>query len=120
MTLRTIKYDSFKRGDTPVFGYTFTAPVDGFVWTGITADFAITDVESPSNNSGAAVVRTNETLTVNSDGSASLSLQPTVEESNAFSPDTEYNVELQLKDSGGSNVATVITGLVKIVQDYII
>lgn len=120
MATKVIKYDNFKRGDTPLFAFTFTAPYVGFNWVGVTADAAITAVDAPTNNSGAAVVRLDQALAVNDDGSAITSIQPTVAESKALKPNTGYKVELQLKDNSGTNVATAVTGTVYVEQDYII
>lgn len=120
MALKKIKYDPFKRGDTPVFSFTFSAPTVGFSWTGVTADFALTNVDNPTDNTGAGVVRTALTLTTNVDGSATCSIQPTATESKALTPSSTYKVEIQLKDSGGANVATASTGTVEVLQDYII
>jgi len=117
--LKVIQYDPFKRGDTPVFAFQFTPPFDGFDWTTITADIAMTDVSNPVDNTGAAMVRLNQALTVDVSNVASVSAQPTVLESKALTPEAEYKVEIQLKE-GSNNVATPITGSVKIVQDYII
>ena len=119
MAQKIIKYDSFKRGDTPVFGFTFTPPVVGFVWSGITVDGSITSVAAPNDNTGASVLRTNQTLTVDSSNVATFTMQPTVAESKAMTPGTEYKVEVQLKE-GSSNVTTPVTGTVKVLQDYIV
>lgn len=120
MATKIIKYDPFKRGDTPVFSFTLKPPTVGYSWSGITADFALTAVDSPNDNTGAGVVRTAQALTTNADGTASFSVQPTVAESKALSPDTTYHVEVQLKDGGGTNVATAMTGTVLVEQDYVI
>lgn len=120
MALKVIKYDPFKRGDTPVFGFTFTSPYVGFSWAGVTCDFAITDVPSPSDNTGAGVIRTAVAITDNGDGTGSASFELTTVESKALAPNTTYNVELQLKDGGGTNVATASTGTVLVQQDYVI
>lgn len=117
---KVITYDPFKRGDTPVFQFNFTAPTVGFSWTGITADAAITNVAAPANNTGAGVYRAAQTLTVNGDNSTTLLVQPTVSESNALTPGATYKVEVQLKDGGGTNVATAVTGTVLVQQDYVI
>lgn len=119
MANKTITYDPFKRGDTPVFLFVYSPPIVGFDWTGITVDLAMTDVEDPLNNAGAAVYRANQTLSIDASNNASVSMQPTVAESKALSPDTNYKVEAQLK-SGGDNVTTPVTGTVKILQDYVI
>lgn len=120
MANKTIKYDSFKRGDTPVFEFVYSPPTSDFDWSGIVADIAMTEIEAPDNNTGAAVYRANVALTVDGDNKASLSMQPTVFESKALTAGATYKVEAQLKDSGGSNVTTPITGLVNILQDYVI
>lgn len=120
MANQKITYDAFKRGDTPVFQFNYTPPSSSFSWTGITADLAITDVEDPANNTGAAAYTADVALTINADNSATVSIQPTVAESKALTPGTTYQVEAQLKDVGGTNVTTPVTGTVKILQDYVI
>ena len=120
MATKTIKYTPFKRGDTPVFRFDYTAPSDDFDWTGIVADFALTSIDAPANNAGAGVYRADVALTVNDDNSATISVQPSVAESKALTPDTDYKVEAQLKDGGGTNVTTPVTGTVKVLQDYVI
>src|SRR5882672_9713254 len=113
MANKNVKYDAFKRGDTPVFEFVYTPPTVGFDWTGITVDLAITDVEDPLNNTGAAVYRSNVTPTIDASNQAHVSIQPTVIESKALTPDTNYKVEAQLKQ-GGTNVTTPVTGTVKV------
>lgn len=120
MATKVIKYDSFKRGDTPVFEFIYSAPTEGFDWSGIVADIAMTDVDDPNNNSGAGIYRANVSLTINVDNTATLSMQPTVVESKALTPDTDYKVEAQLKDAGDTNVTTPVTGIVHVEQDYVI
>ena len=117
--LKVIQYDPFKKGDTPVFAFQFTPPYEGFDWDTITADIAMTDVSNPVNNVGAAMVRLDQDLTVDVNNIATVSAQLTVIESKALTADTEYKVEVQLKE-GSTNVATPITGKVTIVQDYIV
>lgn len=117
---KVISYDPFKRGDTPVFQFNFSAPTTGFSWTGITADAVITSATAPTTNTGAGVYRSAQTMTINADNSATLLVQPTVAESNALAPGTNYNVEVQLKDASGTNVATAVTGTVLVQQDYVI
>lgn len=117
---KTITYDPFKRGDTPVFVFNFSQPDPTFVWDDINADFAMTAVDEPNDNSGAGVVRLAESLTVNEDNSCTLTVQPTTAESKALSPDTTYKIEVQLKDNEDANVATAITGQVLVEQDYVI
>lgn len=119
MATKTIKFDDFKRGDTPVFEFVYTAPTTDFDWSGIVVDIAMTSVEEPNSNSGAAVYRPGVSLTVDGD-TASVSMQPTVSESKALTPGTTYKIEAQLKDGGGTNVTTPVTGTVKIIQDYVI
>ena len=116
---KVIKYSSFKRGDTPVFAFTFTSPYDGFDWSATVADFAMTKVAEPNDNTGASVIRIGEPVTDNGDDTATYETQLLVAESNALTPDTEYNVELQLK-TGSTDVATVATGVVTVLQDYVI
>ena len=117
--LKVIQYDPFKKGDTPVFAFQFTPPYEGFDWDTITADIAMTDVSNPVDNVGAAMVRLNQVLTTDVNNIATVSAQLTVAESKALTAETEYKVEIQLKE-GGTNVATPITGKVTIVQDYIV
>lgn len=116
---KIIKYTAFKRGDTPQFGFVYTPPFVGFVWTSILVDAAITSVDAPNDNTGASVVRLNQTLTINADNTASFSFGPTIAESKLLTPGSTYKVEVQLKESG-VNVATPITGQVDVVQDYVI
>lgn len=117
--LRVIKMDSFKKGDTPVFEFNFSAPFDGFSWTGVVADMALTNVSAPTNNAGAGMVRTGISVTDNGDGTGTVSEQITAVESAALvvSP---YKIEVQLKDGGGANIATAATGKLTVVQDYVI
>lgn len=117
---RTIIYKPFKRGDTPVFAFQFPSPAVGFSWSGITADFAMTAASAPSDNTGAAVLRLAQALSVDGNDQASFSVQPTTTESKALIPGTTYNIEVQLKDSGGAHVATASTGTVIVEQDYVI
>lgn len=119
MANKKITYDPFKRGDTPVFQFVYSPPSVGFDWTGITVDIAMTDVEDPLNNSGAAVYRPDLTPSIDAGNNATVSLQPTVVESKALTPGASYKVEAQLKQ-GGDNVTTPVTGTVKILQDYVI
>lgn len=114
-----IQYDSFYRGDTPVFAYEFSQPYAGFSWSGVTADYAMTDIEAPDDNTGAAVVRLAQPLTIDGDNNASFQVQPTVVESKALTAGSKYMVQVQLKE-GSTNVATPVTGKVKVLQDYII
>ncbi len=120
MASRIIKYDSFKRGDTPVFGFTFTAPSLTFNWTTILIDAAMTSNTAPNDNSGAGLLRQNQTLTVDAANNAYFYLQPSVSESKALTPGATYSIEVQLKDTTNTNVATPLTGQVTILQDYII
>jgi hypothetical protein len=120
MALKIIKYEPFKRGDTPVFAFTFTQPATGFNWATVTIDGAITAVEAPNDNTGASVSRLNQTLTVDASNTASFNMQPIVAESRALTAGGTYRVEVQLKDNGGTNVATAVTGQVTILQDYVI
>ncbi len=117
--LDPIKRDPFKRGDTANFVYVFTEPYDGFDWSTVTIDCSLTAVEAPSDNSGAAAVRTGQALSVDSDNTASYSFQLTEAESEALVPGTTYYDECQLKQSG-TYVATPITGKTTIKQDYVI
>jgi len=117
---KPIKRDPFKRGDTVTFAYVFTQPYVGYSWTGVTIDCALTAVDAPTNNTGAAAVRTAQSLTVDVDNTATYLFQLTAAESNALVPGTTYKDECQLKESSGTYVTTPITGETKIVQDYII
>lgn len=117
--LKVIQYDSFKKGDTPVFAFQFTPPYAGFDWSTITADIAMTDVSNPIDNSGAAMLRLAQTLTVDASNVATVNAQLTTTESKALNVDSEYKVEIQLKE-GTTNVATPVTGKVTIIQDYVI
>lgn len=119
MALKTVKYESFKRGDTPVFAFRFNPPYAGFDWSTITADIAMTDVSNPTDNTGAAMVRLGQTLTTDTDNIAEVSAQLSVTESKALTPNAKYKVEIQLKE-GVSNVLTPITAEVQIAQDYVI
>lgn len=120
MAPKTIKYEPFKRGDTPVFEFIFNTPTEEYDWSNVVLDAAMTNSDSPTDNSSAAVARVNQSLAVDLDGSsARYELQPTPEESKAFVPG-KYRIEVQLKDNGGMNVATPLTGEVAIIQDYVI
>src|SRR3954470_18567762 len=100
---KTIKYSSLKRGDTPVFAFTFTAPTAGYSWAGVQADFAMTVVAAPTDNTGAAAKRINQAVNDNGNGTATFSVQLTTAESNALIPNSDYTVEVQLKEGGGAN-----------------
>lgn len=117
---KIIKYDSFKRGDTPVFAFAFTEPTVGYSWAGITVDAAITDIQAPVDNVGAGVIRLNQSLTIDASNTATFTMQPTVAESKALTPGSTYKVEIQLKQSSGAYVTTPVTGQVLVEQDYII
>lgn len=119
MALSFIKRDSFKRGDTAAFNYQFSEPSPGFDWSTITLDCALTDVNAPNDNSGAAAIRTAQTVTVNTDNSAYYIFQLTPAESNALIPGATYIDECQLKQ-GTSYVSTAVSGKTKIAQDYVI
>ena len=119
MAVQTITVNDFKRGDTPTFRFNFSDPYEGFDWTGITVDCAMTDVQAPEDNTGAAAVRLNQTITVGVDGVAYYEMTLTVTESKALDPGATYVVEAQLKQ-GGTLVVTPLTVKVKVVQDYII
>jgi hypothetical protein len=115
----SIQYNSMKRGDTPAFTYVFSAPYTGFDWTTVLADFAMTNVAAPTDNTGAGVLRTNLTLSTDTSNRATVAVTPTVAESKALTPGSNYEVEIQLKQ-GSTVVTTPITGKIKVVQDYII
>jgi hypothetical protein len=116
---KTIKRDPFKRGDTVVFVYEFTEPYDGFDWSTVTIDCSLTAVAAPTDNTGAAAVRTGETLDVDTDNTASYSFQLTEEESASLVPGTKYKDECQLRQSG-DYLVTPITGETLVKQDYVI
>lgn len=116
---KVIKYASMKRGDTPVFGFQFLKPYDGFNWSVVTADIAMTAEAAPTTNAGAAMLRIGQGLTVDSEGNATVTAQPTPTESQALKPGIEYTVEVQLKQ-GTTNVTTPVTGKIKVEQDFII
>jgi hypothetical protein len=120
MATQVITYDPFKRGDTAAFTFEFTEPYEGFDWSTVTIDSSMTAVEAPSDNSGAAAIRLNQSLTTDASNTASYTLQLSVSESKSLVPDSTYNVEAQLKESSGTFVTTPITGQVTIVQDYVI
>lgn len=117
--LKTIKRDPFKRGDTVVFQYLFDPPFVGYSWSGVVLDCTFTNVSAPTDNTGAAASRLNQTLTVNPDNSAYFLFQLTHAESAALTPGATYHDECQLKE-GDTNYLTPITGVTVISQDYII
>lgn len=114
-----IKYQDFKRGDTQNFVWVFTPPYVGYNWSVVTLDCAMTSVTTPTDNSGAAATRINQTLTVDASNSASYTFALTHAESLTLTPGATYKVEPQLKENG-VNYITPITGTVDILQDYII
>lgn len=118
-TLKVIKRDPFKRGDTVAFMYQFQPPYSGFDWSTVQIDCAFTNVTAPSDNSGAAAVRINQPLTVNPDNSAYYLFQLTHAESSSCTPGATYQDECQLKQSG-TNYLTPIQGQTIVQQDYII
>lgn len=120
MAQKTIKRDPFKRGDTACFAYVFTEPFVGYDWSTVTVDCAFTAITAPTDNSGAAAVRTAQSLTVDANNTATYLFQLTTAESNALVPGTVYKDECQLKESGGTFVTTPITGQTTISQDYVI
>jgi hypothetical protein len=117
---KVIKYDSFYRGDTATFGFRFTQPYVGYDWSNVKLDTAMTNVSSPNDNNGAAAIRLNQSLTVDSSNNAYYGFQLTAIESKALTPGETYKVQAQLKENSGTNVVTPITGEVEIAQDYII
>lgn len=119
MAENTLKRKPFKRGDTACFVYEFEPPYDGFSWSGVTVDCAFTAIQSPSNNSGAAAVRLDQTLDVDADNVATYLFQLTKAESAALVPSSVYIDECQLKQ-GTDYLTTPVTGQTKIQQDYII
>ena len=119
MALKIINRPSFYRGDTAAITYKFTEPYSGVDWSGITVDCTLTSVTAPTDNSGAAAIRTAQAVTVNSDNSAYYTFQLTIAESNALVPGTTYIDQCQLKQSG-LYVSTAVTGQTKIAQDFVI
>lgn len=119
MATNIIKYSPFKRGDTPNFGFTYSAPYAGYNWSVVTVDAAMTSIDEPINNTGAAVLRLNQPLVINLDGSAYFGFGPTITESKALLPGVTYTVEAQLKE-GANVVTTPVTGQVLVQQDYVI
>ena len=117
--LKIIKRDPFKRGDTVCFQYEFDPPFVGYDWSVVRLDCTFTDVKAPNDNTGAAAVRLNQTLTTNPDNSAFYIFQLTHTESSALTPGATYSDECQLKESG-TNYLTPIQGQTTISQDYII
>jgi hypothetical protein len=114
----TVTLNPFKRGDTPTFRFEFSNPYTGFDWSGITADCAMTDIENPNDNTGAAATRLNQPLQTSSTG-AYYEFTLTIVESKALAVETQYKVEIQLKQ-GTTVVVTPVTANVKVLQDYII
>lgn len=112
-----ISVESFKRGDTPTFRFSFSNPYAGFDWSGISLDGAMTNVQAPSDNTGAAALRSNQALVTDSNG-AHYDFTLTVVESKALIVG-DYKVEVQLKQ-GTTTVTTPVTVKVKVLQDYII
>lgn len=114
----SVTLDPFKRGDTPTFLFSFSNPYVGFNWSGITLDVAMTSVIAPADNTGAAAVRLNQSLTTDAQG-AHYQFTLTVTESKALTVSAQYKVEAQLKQ-GVTSVATPATATVKVLQDWII
>ncbi|RYF61372.1 MAG: hypothetical protein EOO27_02365 [Comamonadaceae bacterium] len=120
MANKVIKYDSFKRGETPTFYFDCSQPYEGFSWTGITGTIVLTNLQSPNDNTGAGVKRESINPSVDpATNIATYSMKPTVEESKALLPNITYKVELKLME-GTENVVKPITGEVKVIQDYAI
>lgn len=119
MSLKTIKRQPFKRGDTACFLYNLSPPSVGFDWSTVTVDCALTAQTAPTDNTQAAAIRTSQPLTVNADGTASYAFQLTLAESQALIPGTTYIDECQLKQ-GGLYATTAVTGQTVVAQDYII
>ena len=117
-TNQTVALDPFKRGDTPTFRFSFSNPYVGFDWTTVTLDGAMTSVIAPADNTGAAAIRTSQTLVTDAQG-AHYDFTLTIAESKALTVSSQYNVECQLKQSGTS-VSTPVTAKVKVLQDYVI
>jgi hypothetical protein len=117
-TNKTVKVEPFKRGDTPTFRFSYSNPHTGFSWTGVTIDAAMTSVEAPADNTGAAATRLNQAVTTDAQG-AHYEFTLTVAESKALTVDTEYKVEAQLKE-GTTSVSTPVTIKVKVLQDWVI
>lgn len=114
----TVTLDPFKRGDTPTFYFSFSNPYVGFDWSGITLDGAMTSVQAPADNTGAAALRLNQSLVTDAQG-AHYQFTLTVAESKALTVGAQYEVECQLKQ-GTTSVATPATAKVKVLQDYVV
>lgn len=118
-TIKPIKRDAFKRGDTQCFTYEFTEPYDGFDWSTVKVNCSFTNVSAPANNAGAAATRLNQSLVVDSDNVATYVFQLTRAESLTLVPGSTYVDECELKEND-TYFITPITGESEIVQDYII
>jgi len=118
MSLRIIKRDSFKRGDTASFIYQFTQPYIGFDWSVVTIDCSLTSNTAPTDNTGA-IIRLAQTLTVDVSNTASYTFQLIPAEAATLVPGTTYTDECQLKQ-GTTYVTTPVTGQTKIAQDFVI
>lgn len=110
----------FKRGDTACFIYKFNPPYANFDWSDVTVDCALTNIDAPTSNTGAAATRLDRALEVDSANVASYGFQLTFAESKTLVPGATYKDECQLKQSGSLYVTTPITGQTKILQDYVI
>lgn len=119
MAITVTRRDPFKRGDTACFAYVFTEPYAGFDWSGVTIDCAFTRIQAPNDNTGAAAVRTAQTLTVDGDNTATYLFQLTKVESAALVPGGVYKDECQLKE-GASYLTTPVTGQTTVEQDFVI
>ena len=114
----TVDLKPFKKGDTPTFQLFFKNPSPDFNWAGITIDVAMTDVQAPTTNAGAAAIRLGQSLQVGN-GGVFYDFLLTVAESKALEVGAQYFVEGQLKQ-GTDIVVTPVTAKVKILQDYIV
>jgi hypothetical protein len=118
-SLKVIKRNPFKRGDTACFQYVFTQPYAGFNWATVTIDCALTTAAAPTDNTTAAITRIAQPLSVDTSNTATYNFQLTPSESAGLIPGTTYTDECQLKQ-GGIYVTTPVTGQTQIAQDYVI
>lgn len=116
---KIIKRDSFKRGDTVCFQYLFQPPFAGYDWTQVRVNCALTAQTAPNDNTLAAAVRTNQSLTINTDASAYFLFQLTHAESAALTVGTTYTDECQMIENS-TNYLTPIQGQSTVAQDFYI
>lgn len=113
-----IQRQPFKRGDTVIFRYVFQPPYNGYSWSGVTIDCALTNVPNPKDNAGALAVRIGQSLSIDQDNVASYDFALTEAESKGLKPGAKYYDECQLRQ--GDRVVTPITGVSIVEQDYVI